>query len=178
MSKKAREEHLMVALRTRVLRHEFLQGLWKNQARMLCHSIFGNRLRGGLLATGVLDDDISHFAAVALANSDVANTLAAYQECQTTLARTHKAMVRAPAAVGAGAGVHRARHLQEFALWALMMLREFRQTDRVATDLDLVWFAVVSITTDGALQLVGQTASPGSPVALVETEEVGVVGLG
>ena len=57
---------LLFVLRTRTLRHEFLQTLLHNQVLLPEQVIFGGRLPDRFLQAGVLDDDASHFQKLVL----------------------------------------------------------------------------------------------------------------
>ena len=57
---------LVVLLRTRTLRHEFLQALLRNQALAPEQVVFGGRLPERFLEAGVVDDDVAHFQKICL----------------------------------------------------------------------------------------------------------------
>ncbi|MFM7978862.1 MAG: hypothetical protein ACKPKO_06060, partial [Candidatus Fonsibacter sp.] len=60
-----------MTLRTRALRHEFLQGLINKGALQLEQVIFGGRLPDRLQQPGVLDDDQEHFRKLMLGKAEV-----------------------------------------------------------------------------------------------------------
>ena len=61
LAKERSAEVLLLTLRTRVVRHVFLQGVLHISAMLLEQVIFGGRLPDRLQVAGVLDDDKAHF---------------------------------------------------------------------------------------------------------------------
>ena len=86
---------LVLTLRTRTLRHEFLQALLHHQILMPDRVVFGGRLLDRLLEVGVLDDDVAHMERIILAQPGVRATLEEYELSRVALEARHQAVVDA-----------------------------------------------------------------------------------
>ena len=85
---------LVFILRTRTLRHEFLQTLMHNQVLQPRQVIFGGRLPDRFLEAGVFDDDAAHFQNIVLSMPEPSRLLLAYEIALTALMAWHEESIR------------------------------------------------------------------------------------
>ena len=85
---------LVFILRTRTLRHEFLQTLMHNQVLQPRQVIFGGRLPDRFLEAGVFDDDAAHFQNIVLSMPEPSRLLQAYEIAKTALMAWHEESIR------------------------------------------------------------------------------------
>ena len=153
----------MVLLRTRTLRHEFLQALLRNQALAPEHVVFGGRLPERFLEAGVVDDDVAHFQKIVLAAPEPRRLLWSYEAKLAGLLARHEGYVRQHADGTRAASEVAA--LKRAAKSALEILWSFHQACSKAEVAALRRVAVLLATTDVALKIFGRAATPGSPAA-------------
>ena len=87
----------MVTLRTRTLRHEFLQGMLHHQVLKCDQVTFGGLLPDRLLAAGCLDDDSAHFEKTILGASAVHCALDTSEQHKRGLEKLHAEIMQAHA---------------------------------------------------------------------------------
>jgi hypothetical protein len=158
-------EVLMVTLRTRTLRHEFLQGLLHHNVLKTGQVIFGGLLPDRLLDAGALDDDVAHFDKVILSASAVHWALGTSETCRLLLERLHAEIVRLHAADRSWITDVETAQLKTHAREAMRTLWAFHEAYEQEEAVALAKVAVVLVTTDVALKLCGKAANPGSPAA-------------
>ena len=81
---------LVVLLRTRTLRHEFVQALLRSQALAPEQVVFGGRLLDRFLEAGVVDDDVAHFQKIVLATPETRRLLREYEAALAVLLARHE----------------------------------------------------------------------------------------
>lgn len=162
----AAQECIMITLRTRTLRHEFLQSLLVRNVLRPHQVIFGGRLPEELCDTGLFDDDVAHFERIILAVPAVTEAL---RQCETLRARleSQHAVCLAAHADGSWIAVGEVTELKSAAKDALRALWAFHEAHYGAEEAAITGICVVMVTTDVGLKLLGKTASPNSPAARV-----------
>ena len=160
----ASSEVLVLTLRTRTLRHEFLQALLHHHILMPDRVIFGGRLPDRLLEAGVLDDDVAHMERIILAQLGVRAPLEEYELSRVALEARHQAVVDAHTA-DSWAETGEVVVLKLLAKTALDKLWAFHQAYADGEAAAFAKVAVVLVTTDVALKIFGKAAASGSPAA-------------
>ena len=160
------KEVLLVTLRTRTLRHEFLHALLDNAILAPEQVIFGGRLPDRLLDAGVLDDDVSHFEKICLASDAVKDELRLCGEARALLEGRHAQIVEAHSD-GSWITAAETSELKRLAKTALQTLWVFFQAYQSAVEAALQKVAVVLTTTDAALKIFAKSANSSSPAARV-----------
>jgi hypothetical protein len=159
-----RSEVLMVTLRTRTLRHKFLQGMLHHQVLKCDQVIFGGLLPDRLLAAGCLDDDSAHFEKTILGAPPVHRALDTSEQLKRGLEELHAQIMQVHADGSWITNVEtallktQARDKMQ-ARWAFHAAYVRAEADALGK------VAVVLVTTDVALKLCGKAANAGSPSA-------------
>ena len=156
---------LVFILRTRTLRHEFLQTLMRNQVLKPEQVIFGGRLPDRFLEAGVLDDDAAHFQKIVLLLPEPSRLLLEYETALAALMARHEDSLRTHAVDASWAQVGEVVELKRLAKHALAKLWSFHEAYSEAEAACLRRVAVLLVTTDVALKIFGRAATPGSPAA-------------
>ena len=158
-------EVLMVTLRTRTLRHEFLQGLLHHMVLKPGQVIFGGLLPDRLLDAGSLDDDVAHFEKVILSAPAVNWALDTSENCRLGLERLHEDIMQLHYADGLWITDVETAQFKTHARDAMRVLWAFHEAYDQEEAVALGKVAVALVTTDVALKLWGKAANPGSPAA-------------
>ena len=163
-SEAANTEVLVLTLRARTLRHEFLQALLHHLILSPDHVIFGGRLPDRLLEAGVLDDDVAHFEQIIPAQPEVNGPLDDYTLSRVALEAGHQAVLAAHAD-DSWVEVGEVVDLKLLAKTALEKLWAFHQAYADGEALAFAKIALVLVTTDVALKIFAGAAASGSPAA-------------
>ena len=153
---------LLLTLRTKVLRHEFLQCLLNKGALQPEQVIFGGRLPDRLQQAGVLDDDQEHFRKLVLGKAEVQSQLHTYMSYRVRLKTEHAKPMREHAD-GSWITTEEVATLKHLAREALQQLWMFFEVYQTAEAEAFGKVALVIVTTDVALNIYGKAASHGSP---------------
>ena len=147
------------------MRHEFLQTLLHNRVLLPTQVIFGGRLPDRFLQAGVLDDDASHFQKIVLSMPVPSRLLQEYEAALAVLMARHEDSVRTHAVDASWVQVGEVVELKRHAKTALERLWQYHQAYAEAEETAFRRIAVLLVTTDVALKILGRMATPGSPAA-------------